>query len=249
MIRAAPRAVETVRNGRGCVEVVVVADEPLEGRAIGALLERSNSLTASYARPEQLAATLRDGAERGALVWLVDHADAACLDEIQAIRDLPERPKICLLARSVEPHALRELLLAKGSRGLTVILRNSALEPAELFRTLVQLFADRITLSPAVLEQLIVQSEIEGRDRVARLTPPELSVLELIAMGYRNREIARRLDRSEKLVEKQVGRVFTKLGLERAQSETLDRRVSAALIYLSQSAGGRPAGATLALAT
>jgi DNA-binding NarL/FixJ family response regulator len=174
--------------------------------------------------------------------------DAACLEQVQAIRDLPERPRVCLLARSVDPHALRELLLEKGSRGLTVVLRNPALEPGDLFRTLAQLFADRITLSPAVLEQLIVQSEVGERDRVGRLTAPELSVLELIAMGYRNREIARRLDRSEKLVEKQVGRIFTKLGLERAQSEQLDRRVTAALIYLSHRDGARPRAAALSVA-
>jgi DNA-binding NarL/FixJ family response regulator len=229
---------------------VVASDEPLEGRAIGALLEKSNSVSATYAQPDQLAATIRAG-QRGAIVWLVEHVDADCLKRVQIVRDMAERPKLCLLARSVEPQALRELLLEKGSRGLTVMLRGSTLEPGDLFRTLVQLFADRVTLSPAILEQLIVQSELGGRDRVGRLTPPELSVLELIAMGYRNREIARRLDRSEKLVEKQVGRIFTKLGLERSHSETLDRRVSAALIYLARSVdtaiaqpvnGGAPAG-------
>lgn len=237
-----------MRPGRGTIDVVVASDEPLEGRAIGALLERSNSVTAAYARPDQLVSALRNGVDHGAIVWLAEHVDAACLQRIQTIRDLPERPKICLLARSVDPRPLRELLLEKGSRGLTVVLRSSTLEPGDLFRTLVQLLADRITVSPAILEQLIVQSDLDDRDRVARLTAPELSVLELIAMGFRNREIARRLGRSEKLVEKQVGRIFIKLGLERANSERLDRRVSAALIYLSENGGTRPPGAALALA-
>ena len=248
MIRAVPQAVDAVRPGRGSVEVLVASEEPLEGRAIGALLERSNSVAAAYARPDELASAARNGSEHGAIVWLADHVDAACLERIQAIRDLPERPKICLLARSVDPRALRELLLEKGSRGLTVVLRTSTLEPGDLFRTLVQLLADRITVSPAILEQLIVQSELDDHGRVTRLTAAELSVLELIAMGYRNREIARRLGRSEKLVEKQVGRIFIKLGLERAQSETLDRRVSAALIYLSHGDGARPRCAALSVA-
>lgn len=238
MISGVSQAVEARPGQRPNLKVVVTCDEPLEGRAIGALLETSNSVVATYSSPGKLVSTLRSGTHNSAIVWLVEHADAECLKRLQAIRDRPERPKICLLARKVDPHALRDLLLRKGSRGLTVMLRGSELEPGDLFRTLVALYADRITLSPTVLDQLIVQSEVGEDGKLARLTPPELSVLELIAMGYRNREIARRLNRSEKLVEKQVGRIFAKLGLDREQSETLDRRVSATLIYLSQSVDG-----------
>jgi DNA-binding CsgD family transcriptional regulator len=69
-----------------------------------------------------------------------------------------------------------------------------------------------------------------------RLSPAEREVLMLLADGLRNREIARRLWKSEKTIEKHVGNVFHKLDLDRTTHPGIDRRVSAARIYLSASA-------------
>jgi DNA-binding CsgD family transcriptional regulator len=71
--------------------------------------------------------------------------------------------------------------------------------------------------------------------RLEKLTACEREVLELIAEGLRNPAIARRLWKSEKAIEKTVARVFGKLGLDATLMPDVDRRVTAACIYLSTS--------------
>ncbi len=58
---------------------------------------------------------------------------------------------------------------------------------------------------------------IRDQDRVAslRLTPRELEILELIAEGLSNRQIAERVFVSENTVKTHSSRVFVKLGAER----------------------------------
>ena len=65
-----------------------------------------------------------------------------------------------------------------------------------------------------------------------KLTATQVGTLRLIADGFSNQEIARKLSITEKSVEQQVGRIAKRLGIER----TLDRntRVSIASAYFRQ---------------
>jgi serine/threonine-protein kinase len=63
------------------------------------------------------------------------------------------------------------------------------------------------------------------------LTPREREILALMAEGFSNHAIARRLWLSPRTVETHVRHVFLKLGLR--PSEELDRRVSAVRVYLT----------------
>jgi DNA-binding NarL/FixJ family response regulator len=96
----------------------------------------------------------------------------------------------------------------------------------------VQLLAGSVSMSPDVLDELLESDSSRREDPLASLTAPELAVLELVALGLRNAAIAQRLGRSRKLVEKQVGRVFAKLGLRHDAVPDLDRRVTAARVFL-----------------
>jgi two-component system, NarL family, response regulator LiaR len=79
----------------------------------------------------------------------------------------------------------------------------------------------RITGRPTVeVREVLVPAPVEfvrDRDRVAALglTPRELEILELIAQGLSNKEIAERVFVSENTVKTHSSRVFDKLGAKR----------------------------------
>jgi DNA-binding NarL/FixJ family response regulator len=69
------------------------------------------------------------------------------------------------------------------------------------------------------------------RDTLARLTPHERSVLELIGQGLTNRQIGERLFIAEKTVKNYVSTLFRKLGLKQR---------TAAAVYAARIFDGRP---------
>jgi DNA-binding NarL/FixJ family response regulator len=83
-------------------------------------------------------------------------------------------------------------------------------------------------LDPEVVAQLVTRRRRD--DRMAAITEREQEVLALMAEGRSNRAIAARLVVTEGAVEKHVTSIFSKLGLEPAESD--HRRVLAVLAYL-----------------
>ena len=76
-------------------------------------------------------------------------------------------------------------------------------------------------------------------DPLDQLSPRELDVLALMAVGRSNRAIAEQLAVELKTVETHVGRVFTKLGLSADRYE--NRRVLAVLAYFGSAGVPSPA--------
>jgi DNA-binding NarL/FixJ family response regulator len=222
------------------LHLLVVTEDALLSHAVAALLEKSPSIRSDCAA--SLAET-REHLRRSTphvIVWWVGHADATTFETIGWIREERGVP-VCVVAASIDVGALRAALTTYADR-LAVVLRDCELKPTGLFRVLVQLVAGRAVLSPVLLEQLLRDAHAEQQDILSRLTPSELAVLDLVAMGFRNTEIARRVGRSAKLVEKNVGRIFAKLGLRHDDGVT-DRRVTAVRMYLlaTRESGGGPA--------
>jgi DNA-binding NarL/FixJ family response regulator len=81
-------------------------------------------------------------------------------------------------------------------------------------------------LDPEVLSTLMRR----GRSPLAALTARERDVLELIAQGDRNGEIAAKLHVTETVIKKHIRNIFSKLGL--LADEAGHRRVLAVLTYL-----------------
>jgi two-component system, NarL family, response regulator DevR len=111
-------------------------------------------------------------------------------------------------------------------------LRSDELDVSQVLTSLDAVLAGRATLERSVLGRLI-ERDRDKNDALARLNDSEREILELVAEGLRNREIAKRVWRSEKAVEKQVSHVFEKLGLDQRTAPYLDRRVTAARIFLT----------------
>lgn len=84
-------------------------------------------------------------------------------------------------------------------------------------------------LDPALTEQ-VIRRLAEGRDSdplLASLTPQERRILDLVAEGQTNRQIAEHLYLAEKTVKNYVSNLLTKLGMERrTQAATYATRLA-----------------------
>jgi DNA-binding NarL/FixJ family response regulator len=97
--------------------------------------------------------------------------------------------------------------------------------PADLLQAIRVVAAGEMLLSPSVTRRLIAQFTARASrpqtalaDQVARLTEREREVLELVAMGLSNREIAEHLVVGEATVKTHVSRLLSKLdSRDRAQ--------------------------------
>jgi DNA-binding NarL/FixJ family response regulator len=95
----------------------------------------------------------------------------------------------------------------------------------ELVRAVRVVVAGDALLAPSITRRMIADlvsrraAPRRSADELARLTPRETEVLELLARGMSNAEIAAVLFVSEETVKTHVGKVFAKLGLrDRAQA-------------------------------
>lgn len=207
--------------------VAVLARDELLASGLASLLEASGVQAVAITSPAQAEETAEPPE---AIVWIADHADSESLERLWALRER-HGVMLCAIARTLDLRALRRLL-PRGSDGLALLLWRGELGVTEVYRTLRQLTLGSVVLDPAVLEQLVVDTSPERERLLGRLSTQELAVLELMAMGLRNRAIAERLGRSEKLVEKHVGRIFSKLELDPRVEPDVDRRVRASRLFL-----------------
>jgi DNA-binding NarL/FixJ family response regulator len=91
----------------------------------------------------------------------------------------------------------------------------------------------RVARGGSAIDPVIVSALVRRRrtaDPLARLTPRERQVLELMASGTSNQGIADKLVITLRAAEKYVSSIFDKLGLPSTGSES--RRVMAVLLYL-----------------
>jgi DNA-binding NarL/FixJ family response regulator len=226
------------RGSTAPLRLLVISYDQLDGRSLCALLQTTKSVKTLYVDSAQLAHTALLQVRPDAVIWMADHIDADIMRDVEAVWGHVVRPKICLLARVIDTTALRDLLSKTGTDRFAVLLRGSVSNLRDILRILLLLIAGRVTVTPRVLDELLVDTTLERDHTLKNLTSRELNVLALLAMGLRNHEIARRLDRSEKSVESHVRSIFAKLDLNAASHHRgIDRRVVAARIYHVHSGG------------
>jgi DNA-binding NarL/FixJ family response regulator len=214
----------------GVARLLILAEERLLGRGLASLLG-SRFETHSIESFQRLLRLLGSEHADEVAVWLGDRLDARAVEQLEEVKRAHPAVRLCLLTRAADVDALRPLL-HRYPHGVAVLFRTGDLDIGHVIGSLNEVLAGRSILEPAVLERLVEALPIE-EDELARLTPGEREVLALVAEGLRNREIARRIWKSEKAVEKQVSHVFEKLGLDRRAAAHLDRRVAAARIFFA----------------
>jgi DNA-binding NarL/FixJ family response regulator/class 3 adenylate cyclase len=125
-------------------------------------------------------------------------------------------------------HVYAVELLADSAEGLGYLLKDRVSEVEEFMAAVRRVADGGSALDPHVVAELVGRNR--GDDPLARLSPREREVLELMAEGRSNHAIGRRLFISPRAVEKHVTNIFTKLRLPAAPED--HRRVLAVLRFL-----------------
>lgn len=133
---------------------------------------------------------------------------------------------VLLLSQYVEERYTADLLSANTS-GIGYLLRRRVADVEEFADCLRRVAAGGTALDPQVVSQMLVRRHSDPPDR---LTSREREVLELMAGGRSNAEIAEQLAVSESAVAKHINSILTKLDLPKADAD--HRRVLAVLRFL-----------------
>ena len=144
---------------------------------------------------------------------------------LEARRLVPGLP-ILVLSQYVETSYATELM-AGGPGGVGYLLKDRVSRVEEFVDALVRVAGGGTVMDPEVVRQLLTR---RVSDPVDALSPREREVLGLMAQGQDNTTIRNRLHITESSVQKHIGAIFTKLGLQPADSG--NRRVLAVLAYL-----------------
>jgi DNA-binding NarL/FixJ family response regulator len=148
---------------------------------------------------------------------------------LAARRDRPGLP-VLVLSQHVEQLYARELL-ADGQGGVGYLLKDRVFDADQFVDAVRRVAGGGTAMDPQVIQQLLARRG--GDDApLARLTPREREVLELMAQGRSNTAIAERLVVTERAIAKHTSNIFAKLGLPPSDDD--NRRVLAVLAYLEQ---------------
>ena len=191
-------------------------------------------------RGHEVSAQVVDGAAAIAAVR-AEEPDAVVMDirmpptftdeGIRAALELREAyPKLGILVFSQYVEArYAARLLAHGAGSFGYLLKDRVADVSEFVEALTRVAAGGTALDPEIVTAML---QANADRALASLTPREYEVLGLMAEGRSNAAIGRALVVSDGAVEKHIGNVFSKLGLEPGADE--HRRVVAVLRYLEQ---------------
>jgi DNA-binding NarL/FixJ family response regulator len=119
-------------------------------------------------------------------------------------------------------------LLSESAEGVGYLLKDRIRDVDEFVAAVRRVGDGGSALDPKIVSTLLARERPD--DPVAKLTPREREVLELMAAGSSNQGIADKLVVTLGVVEKYVSSIFDKLGLPSSRSES--RRVLAVLMFL-----------------
>ena len=222
--------------------LVVADDSVLLREGLVGLLERQGfEVVAQEGRADALVQCVRELAAGGALpdavITDVRMPPGMSNDGLRAALDLKtEFPALGMLVVSqyVAPLYAQELFglpTPAGAGGAGYLLKDRVAEVADFIRSLRLVLAGGVVIDPEVARAMVHSS----RSGLGELSARELEVLELMARGLSNAEIADDLVLSGAAVAKHVSNIFAKLRLAPGEE---NRRVRAILAFLADAGGG-----------
>ena len=199
----------------GALRVMIVDDDELMRAGLRAILSSDEAIEVVEEAGDGHQAVRRARRARPEVVLMdvrMPDLDGIAATE-QVLAALPEA-KVVILTTFEEDEYIHGALRA-GASGF--LLKRTS--PEELTAAVHRVAAGEALLSPSVTRRVIDQMvsrplpRADDDPRLAELTPREREVLELIARGLSNREIAAELVVEETTVKTHVKRVLTKLGV------------------------------------
>jgi two-component system response regulator DevR len=138
--------------------------------------------------------------------------DGSGIEVCRAIRSIDPTIGVLILTSYDDDDALFAAIMA-GAAGYVL----KEVSSTALIDAVRQVAAGRSLLDPAVTQRVLerIRHGEDGAHQLELLTEQERKILELIAEGLTNRQIAERLYLAEKTVKNYVSSVLAKLGLER----------------------------------
>jgi DNA-binding NarL/FixJ family response regulator len=194
------------------IRVVLADDHPMYRYGLTAILEQADAI--------DVVASVGDGVELVSAVGelspdvVLTDLSMPRFDGVAAITQLlradPELPILVLTMHEDDSHVFAAL--RAGARGYLV----KGSDGEEIVRAVRSVASGDAVYGGAVARRIVAfysggQVESPTAHAFPDLTPREREVLELLATGCRNHEIARRLGMSEKTVRNHVSQVLTKL--------------------------------------
>ncbi|MDQ1347462.1 MAG: hypothetical protein QG573_833 [Acidobacteriota bacterium] len=201
---------DTPTTPTSSLRLMLVDDHEIVREGLRTLLEQEEDLEV-VGEAEDGESAVRMAAERHPDVVLMDVMMPG-MGGIEATRRLlalpspPAPPRVLMLTSLADEAAIREAVAA-GAMGYLM----KDVSRAELVRAVRDAARDRPTLHPEAQRILMKRPEKSPLDD---LTPRERSVLDLVAEGRSNRQIANRLGLTEGTVKGYVSILLDKLGVQ-----------------------------------
>jgi DNA-binding NarL/FixJ family response regulator len=155
------------------------------------------------------------------------HTDEGLRAALKARELIPGLPVLVLSQYVEERYAVE--LISGGTGGVGYLLKERVADVEEFIDAVRRVGRGGTVFDQEVIAQLMTRGR---RNPLDQLTPRERDVLELMAQGLANSAIATKLVVSHGAVEKHIGNIFAKLGLDGSSDE--HRRVRAVLTYLER---------------
>lgn len=190
--------------------VLVVDDHALFRKGVARLLQAEGFKVVGEARDGREALSQAKKLKPDVILMDIYMPGMDGLEATRRIKEAIPSAKVVILTISEEDQNLFEAIKA-GAHGYLL----KSVEPEALFQTLRGVVRGEAFLSPSMAAKILDEfaRAAEGAPS-ARLSPREREVLELLARGASNKEIASALNISENTVKNHLKRIMEKLHLE-----------------------------------